>query len=182
MYHLQMTYDFKFTFLWERTSIRWLLRMRALQRQLQSFTEMIQRRFSWSSYDLRPNIIPAWVKCVRFSPCHNQDFTKRPGDFQRFPTNYRRLPNVAESWMSSDVLEDLTLEHFRSYLKDDTFSVLWYDFVRTQKRTQSSCVKNNLSGFESQMWEIVLDARDRTCSTPRFHADMEEPCYYFFSH
>ena len=57
-------------------------------------TEMIQRLFSWSSYDLRPNIIPAsffWVKCVRFSPCQNQDFTKRPGDFQRFPTNYRRL-------------------------------------------------------------------------------------------
>ena len=60
----------------------------------------VQRRFSWSSYDLRPNIIPAsffWVKCLRFSPCHKQDFTKRPGDFQRFPTNYWRLPNVAKS-------------------------------------------------------------------------------------
>ena len=30
-----------------------------------------------------------------------------------------------------------TFKNFRSYLKDDTFSVLWYDFVRTQKRTQS---------------------------------------------
>ena len=39
--------------------------------------------------------------------------------------------------MYADVPEDLTFEHFRSYLKDDTFSVLWYDFVRTQKRTQS---------------------------------------------
>ena len=94
-------FSYKFqTWLWERASIRWLLRMRALQRQLQGFTDMIQRRFSWSSYDLRPNIIPAsffWVKCVRFSPCHKQDFSKRPGDFHRFPTNYRRLPNVAES-------------------------------------------------------------------------------------
>ena len=56
--------------------------------------------FSWSSYNLHPNIIPAnffWVKCVRFSPCHDRDFRKRPGDFRRFPTNFRRLPNVAEN-------------------------------------------------------------------------------------
>ena len=28
---------------------------------------------------------------------HDRDFRKRPGDFLRFPTNFRRLPNVAEN-------------------------------------------------------------------------------------
>ena len=82
--------------------------------------------------------IPAsffWVKCVRFSPCHDRYFRKRPGDFRRFPTNYRRLPNVAK--IKCPQMFQKTFEHFRSYLKDDTFSALWHDFVRTQKRTQS---------------------------------------------
>ena len=83
-----MTYHLKFTLLW----------MAVLQRQLQVFTEMIQRQFSWSSYDLHPNIIPAkffWVKCVRFSPCHDREFWKRPGEFQRFrriSEDFRSLP------------------------------------------------------------------------------------------
>ena len=34
------------------------------------------------------------VKCVRFSPCRDRDFRKRPGYFQIFPTNFRTLPNV----------------------------------------------------------------------------------------
>ena len=38
---VKMTYDLKFTLLWDRASIRWLL-MRALQKQLQVFSEMIQ--------------------------------------------------------------------------------------------------------------------------------------------
>ena len=95
--------------------------------------------FSWSSYDLHPNIIPAnffWVKCVRFSPCSDRDFRKRTGDFRTFPTNFRRLPNVAEK-LNVRRLFPKTFEDFRSYLKDDTLSVLWYDFVRTEKRTQS---------------------------------------------
>ena len=37
------TYDLKFTLLWERASMRWLL-MRALEKQLQHFTEMITIR------------------------------------------------------------------------------------------------------------------------------------------
>ena len=37
------TYDLKFTLLWERASMRWLL-MRALEKQLQDFTEMITIR------------------------------------------------------------------------------------------------------------------------------------------
>ena len=91
--------------------------------------------FSWSSYDLRPNIIPAnffWVKCVRFSPCHDRDFRKRPGDFRRFPKTSERCRKLNVRYLFPK-----TFEHFWSYLKDDTFSVLWYDFVRTQKKTQS---------------------------------------------
>ena len=109
--------------------------------------------FSWSSYDLHPNIIPAnffWVKCVRFSPCHDRDFRKRPGDFRRFPTNFRiseyfrTLPKV-----NVRRLFPKTFEHSRSYLKDNTFSVLWYDFVRTQKRTHSHHV---LSAICPDLW------------------------------
>ena len=32
-----------------------------------------------------------------FSPCHDQGFQKRFGYFHRFPTTFRRLPNVAEN-------------------------------------------------------------------------------------
>ena len=41
------------------------------------------------------------------SPCHDRDFWKCPGDFRRFPTNYRILPNVAENYISADVPEDV---------------------------------------------------------------------------
>ena len=87
---------------------------------------------------LRLNIIPGnffWVKCVRFSPCHDRYFRKLPGDFRRFSIiseDFRTLPKIKCPKKFSK-----TFEHFRSHLKDDTFSVLWYDFVRTQKRTQS---------------------------------------------
>ena len=133
-----MTYDLKFTLLWERASIRWLLRMRALYRQLEVFTEMIQTRFFLVFLRLRLNIIPGnffWVKCVRFSPCHDRYFRKLPSDFRRFSIiseDFRTLPKIKCPKKFSK-----TFEHFRSHLKDDTFSVLWYDFVRTQKRTQS---------------------------------------------
>ena len=46
------------------------------------------------------NTTPAnffWVKCIRFSPCHDRDFRKRPGDFRRFLTTFLRLPNIAEN-------------------------------------------------------------------------------------
>ena len=82
--------------------------------------------------------IPAsffWVKCVRFSPCHDRYFRKLPSDFRRFSIiseDFRTLPKIKCPKKFSK-----TFEHFRSHLKDDTFSVLWYDFVRTQKRTQS---------------------------------------------
>ena len=75
-------------------------------------------------------------------------------DFRRISEDFRTLPKIKCPQMFPK-----TFEHFRSYLKDDTFSELWYDFVRIQKKdTKSSCVKNNLSGFVSQAWEIDLDA------------------------
>ena len=64
----------------------------------------------------------------------------------RFPETSRRLPKISDVFPKTSErcrklnvrrLFPKTFEHFRSYLKDDTFSVLWYDFVRTQKRTQS---------------------------------------------
>ena len=94
----------------------------------------LRDRFSWSSHDLHPNIIPAnffWVKSVRWP---------------RFPETFRRLPKISDEFPKTSErcrklnvrrLFPKTFEHFWSYLKDDTFSVLWYDFVRTQKRTQS---------------------------------------------
>ena len=66
--------------------------------------------------------------------------TKIPGnvlatseDFRRISQDFRTFPKILKCLQ----MFPKTLEHFRSYLKDDTFSVLWYDFVRTQKRTQS---------------------------------------------
>ena len=38
-----------------------------------------------------------WVQCVRFLPCCDRDFWKRPSDFRRFQTILRRLPNVTEN-------------------------------------------------------------------------------------
>ena len=72
--------------------------------------KFLLRWFRDGFLSLPPNVIPAsffWVKCVRFSPCYDRYFRKRPGGFRRFPTNYRRLPNVAENQMSADVLEDV---------------------------------------------------------------------------
>ena len=52
-------------------------------------------------------------------------------DFRRISEDFRTLPKIKCPQMFPK-----TFEHFRSYLKDDNFSVLWYDFVRIQKRTQ----------------------------------------------
>ena len=56
-------------------------------------------------------------------------------DFDEFPKTSERCQKIKCPQIFSKAFE-----HFRSYLKDDTFSVLWYDFV------------------VSQAWEIVLDA------------------------
>ena len=53
-------------------------------------------------------------------------------DFRRITEYFRTLPKTKFRLMFQK-----TFEHFPSYLKDDTFSALWHDFVRVQKRTQS---------------------------------------------
>ena len=53
-------------------------------------------------------------------------------DFRRITEDFHPLPKI-----KCPLMFQKTFEHFRSYLKDDTFSALWHDFVRTQKRTQS---------------------------------------------
>ena len=137
----------------------WLLRMRALQRQLQVFTEMIHRRFflvflrSTSQYYTQ----------LFLSQMH-EIFTL---SWPRFPETSPRLPKVSDEFPKTSErcrklnvrrLFSKTFEYFWSYLKDDTFSVLWYDFVRTQEKdSKSSCVKNKFvriceSGVRNCPW------------------------------
>ena len=52
-------------------------------------------------------------------------------DFRRISEGFRTLPKIKCPQMFPK-----TFEHVQSYLKNGTFSVLWYDFVRIQKRTQ----------------------------------------------
>ena len=53
-------------------------------------------------------------------------------DFQPITEDFRTLPKI-----KCPLMFQKTFEHFRSYLKDDTFSAFWHFIVRTQKRTQS---------------------------------------------
>ena len=53
-------------------------------------------------------------------------------DFRRISEDFRTLPKI-----KCLQIFPKTFEHFQSYLKDNTFSVLWYDFVTIQKRAQS---------------------------------------------
>ena len=118
-----MTYDLKFT----------------LQRQLQVFTEMIQRRF----FLVFLRSTSHYYTCQLFLSQMLEIFTLL---WTRFPETSHRLPKISDEFTkTSERCQNLnvcrlfpkTFKNFRSYLKDDTFSVLWYDFVRTQKRTQS---------------------------------------------
>ena len=129
-----MNYDLKFTLLWMHMAAQ----NEALQRQLQVFTEMIQRRFFL-------------VFLRSTSQYYTQLFLSQMRDiitlsWPRFSETSRRLPKVSEEFPKTSErcrklnvrrLFPKTFEHFRGYLKDDTFSVLWYDFVRREKRTQS---------------------------------------------
>ena len=79
--------------------------------------------------DPRPNIIPVnffWVKCVRFDLVMAEisgNFPATSKISDEFPKTSERFPNVAENWMSA---VPKTFEYFRSYLKDDNFSVLLF--------------------------------------------------------
>ena len=120
-------------------SSEWLLRTGALQRQLQVFTEMIQERFFLVV--LRSS--SQYYTCQLFLSQTCEIFTLF---WSRFSETSRRLPKISDEFPKTSErcrklnvrrLFPKTFEHFRSYLKDDTFSVLWYDFVRTEKGTQS---------------------------------------------
>ena len=63
-------------------------------------------------------------------------------DFRRISEDFRTLPKIKCPQMFPK-----TFEQFRSYLKDDTFSLLWYDFVRIQKRTQSHHVLRTICPY-----------------------------------
>ena len=93
-----MTYDLKITaLLWKRASIRCCSVMRALEKQLQVFTEMIQLRsflVFWRSSSQKYTCQLFLSQMREISPCRDGDFRKRPRYFQIFPTNFRTLPNV----------------------------------------------------------------------------------------
>ena len=72
-------------------------------------------------------------------------------DFRRIIEDFRTLPKIKCPQMFQK-----TFEHFRSYLKDDTFSAFWHDFVRTQKRTQSHHVLRIIC---SDLWDVRREIR-----------------------
>ena len=76
-------------------------------------------------------------------------------DFRRISEDFRTFPKIKCPQMFPK-----TFEHFRSYLKDDSFSVLWYDFVRIQKRTQSHHVLRTICqelGVRSEKLSLMRD-------------------------
>ena len=122
--------------LWECASILWLFRMRALRRQLQVFTDsetvFLGLLTSASQYYTWQLFLSQMHEIFTLSwPTFPETPRRLLKIFDNFE-DFRTLPKIKCPQMFSK-----TFEHFRSYLKDDTFSVLWYDFVRTQKRTQS---------------------------------------------
>ena len=71
--------------------------LRTRRKAIGRFTKIIQiDSLSWSSYDLRPNIIPPnffWVKCVRFSLCRRPDWS-----WSRFLEMSRRVPKISDEF------------------------------------------------------------------------------------
>ena len=86
--------------------------------------------------------------------------------FRQFSEDFWTLLKMSEDFPT-------TFEHFSSYLKDDNINVLWLTQIIIQCLlglflwksywifTVYHVVKNNLCGFVSQAWEIVLDAWDQ---------------------
>ena len=72
-------------------------------------------------------------------------------------------------WMLLKLSEDVptTFELFWSYFKGKNFSVLWYSWPQIFSGKLNCAfvinhvLKNNLCGFVSQAWKVVLDAWDR---------------------
>ena len=84
-------------------------------------------------------------KCMRFSSCYDRSFWKRPSYFCTFPTIFRRLPNFAKKCVK---LFWLPLSNSEVILSvKGKFNCIF---------VINHMLKNNLSGFVCQVWEIVL--------------------------
>ena len=120
-------------------SSEWLLRMRALQRQLQVFTEMIQGRFFLVVLRSSSQCYSCELFVSQMREIFTLSWPRFPETSRRLPKIFDEIPKISERCRKLNVrwLFPKTFEQFRGYLKDDTFSVLWYDFVRREKRTQS---------------------------------------------
>ena len=130
-----------------------------------SFYEMIQRQFLLVF--LRRIYIPI-LYLPTFSESNARDFhlvmteisrnvPASSKDFRRISEDFRSLPKIKcpltvpeDVWALSKLLKTTLLACFD----------IWFRLNR-KKDSKSSCVKNNLSGFVNQAWEIVLDAWDR---------------------
>ena len=107
--------------------------------KLQVFTEMIKRRV----FVVFLRSTSQYYTCQLFLSQMREIFTL---SWPRFLETSRRLPKISGEFpKTSDRCRKLnvrwlfprTFEHSRSYWKDGTFSMLRYDFVWTEKRTQS---------------------------------------------
>lgn len=126
-----MTYDLKFTLLAMCQRTRWLL-MRALQKQLQVFTEVIQIQ----SFLIFPMIyIPIiYYTCQRFSESNARGFTLLlPG----FAETCRRLSKISDDFPKTSKRCQKCPQMFRRHLSTSKATekmriVACFDFVRTQ--------------------------------------------------
>ena len=158
----------KFTLLWERASIRWLL-MRAFQKELQVFTETIQIRSfvrSTSQYYI----------CQLFLSQMREIFTswpRFPETSRLLPKISRRLPNVAENvrtyfedvWALPKLLTRalISLEH-KNDTKSSFNAFLYWIFLFL------SCVKEEFvriceSGVRNCPWCVRSMSLDHTRET-----------------
>ena len=127
-----MTYHLKFTLLW----------MAVLQRQLQVFTEMIQRRL----FVVFLRSTSQYYTCQIFLSQMREIFTL---SWPRFLETSRRVPKISDEFpKTSDRCRKLnvrwlfpkTFEHFRSYLRRNfKRASIWFRLNR-KRDSKSSCV------------------------------------------
>ena len=124
------TYDvyLKFTLLSEDAGIRWLL-IRALQKQLQVFTEEVQIR----SFLIFPMIYVLILYLPTFSECNAWGFTLL---WLGFPEMSRQPPKIFDFPKTSELCQKCT-QMFRRRLStskatEKMTTVVYFDFVRTQ--------------------------------------------------
>ena len=124
------TYDvyLKFTLLSEHAGIRWLL-IRALQKQLQVFTEVVQIR----SFLIFPMIYVLILYLPTFSECNAWGFTLL---WLGFPETSRQPPKIFDFPKTSELCRKCTQMFQRrlntSKATEKMTTVVCFDFVRTQ--------------------------------------------------